>query len=58
MISEEEWRRTKCYGENYLIGDDMVLDSRVNEASVSYNSYDALMDNEETYDFLKDMGVI
>jgi len=53
MISEEEWRRTEEFDENYLIGDNLI-----NDESKSYNSYDSLMEDAETYDFLKNKGVI
>ncbi len=52
MISTEEWLRTKKW-ENYLIGTDYITDDMW-----SYNSEDSLMDDDQTYKFLIDSGVI
>jgi UDP-N-acetylglucosamine 4,6-dehydratase len=52
MISTEEWLRTKKW-DNYLIGTDYITDDMW-----SYNSEDSLMDDDQTYKFLIDSGVI
>ena len=52
LISEEEWLRTEEH-ENFLIGTKTI-----NDELWSYNSRDSLMDDSETYQFLRDSGVI
>ena len=52
LISEEEWLRTEEH-DNFLIGTKTT-----NDELWSYNSRDSLMDDSETYQFLKDSGVI
>ena len=53
MISEVEWMRTVDVGDNYLITDNIVTSE-----SKSYNSFDALMPDEEVYEFLQKSKVI
>jgi FlaA1/EpsC-like NDP-sugar epimerase len=53
MISEIEWMRTVDVGENYLITNKIQTTE-----SKSYNSHDALMPNEDVYEFLKESKVI
>lgn len=53
MISDIEWMRTIDIDENYLITDHVIRSE-----SVSYNSFDSLMDDELVYDFLKLSKVI
>jgi len=53
MISEIEWMRTVDAGENYLITNKIQTTE-----SKSYNSYDALMPDEDVYEFLKKCKVI
>jgi len=53
MISTEEWMRTYKNGKNYLIGDNIV-----GPEGKSYSSRDSLMDDDETYEFLSENGVI
>ena len=53
MISEIEWMRTIDVGENYLITNKIQTTE-----SKSYNSLDALMPDEEVYEFLKKCKVI
>ena len=52
LISSEEWLRTEEY-ENYLITTDYI-----NSDLWSYNSKDSLMNNDKTYKFLQNSGVI
>ncbi len=54
MISKEEWLRTKEW-ENYLITTEYCNDD---EVGWSYNSEDSLMDDDQTYNFLVNSGVI
>jgi UDP-N-acetylglucosamine 4,6-dehydratase len=53
MISEIEWMKTIDIGDNYLITNKIQTTE-----SKSYNSLDALMPDEEVYDFLKESKVI
>ena len=53
MISEIEWMKTIDIGDNYLITSKIQTTE-----SKSYNSLDALMPDEEVYDFLKESKVI
>ena len=53
MISEIEWMRTIDDGENYLITNKIQTTE-----SKSYNSYDALMPDEDVYEFLQKCKVI
>ena len=53
MISEIEWMRTIDVGENYLITNKIQTTE-----SKSYNSHDALMPDEDVYEFLKKCKVI
>ena len=46
MISEIEWMKTIDIGDNYLITSKIQTTE-----SKSYNSLDALMPDEEVYDF-------
>ena len=52
MISKEEWMRTEEH-ENFLIGNEYTTDEQK-----SYNSFDSLMDSSESYEFLKEAGVV
>tara|TARA_R110000868_G_scaffold16881_2_gene74847 strand:- start:1267 stop:2226 length:960 start_codon:yes stop_codon:yes gene_type:complete len=52
MISSEEWMRTEEH-ENYLITDEILTDE-----SVSYNSCDCVMPEEDVYSFLKLCNVL
>jgi UDP-N-acetylglucosamine 4,6-dehydratase/5-epimerase len=52
MISAEEWMRT-IEMKNFLITDEIVTDE-----CISYNSFDALMPEEDVYEFLKKTNVI
>ena len=52
MISAEEWMRTIDM-KNFLITDEIVTDE-----CISYNSFDALMPEEDVYEFLKKTNVI
>jgi FlaA1/EpsC-like NDP-sugar epimerase len=53
MISDIEWMRTIEVGDNYLI-----TDSFITSESKSYNSFDALMPDEQVYEFLQKSNVI
>jgi len=53
MISAEEWMRTEDCDENFMIGDEIIRTEQK-----SYNSRDSLMDHDESYQFLKDTGVL
>jgi UDP-glucose 4-epimerase len=53
MISAEEWMRTEDYGENFMIGDEIIRTEQK-----SYNSHDSLMDWDQSYEFLKQSGVL
>tara|TARA_R110000737_G_scaffold289029_1_gene295637 strand:- start:945 stop:1913 length:969 start_codon:yes stop_codon:yes gene_type:complete len=53
MISEIEWMRTIDVGNNYLITNKIQTTQ-----SKSYNSLDALMPDEEVYEFLKTSKVL
>jgi UDP-N-acetylglucosamine 4,6-dehydratase len=52
MISSEEWMRTEEY-ENYVVTDEILK-----EESVSYNSHDCVMPEEDVYSFLKRSNVL
>ena len=52
MISNEEWLRTE-EKKNYLITNNYIKDEMW-----SYNSLDSLMDESETYNFLKKSEVV
>jgi UDP-N-acetylglucosamine 4,6-dehydratase len=56
MISSEEWLRTVEW-ENYLITSE-YSNRGVFTVGWSYNSKDSLMDDDQTYKFLVDSGVI
>lgn len=53
MISDIEWMRTIEAGDNYLITDSIITTE-----SNSYNSFDALMSDDQVYEFLQKSNVI